>query len=208
MSLSPYFLKFTLSGGGTIITSKTANALRTGWALLKRWSMLALSGETYRSRSCSCCWNWNSVDASSRVASLPFASKSYMNCFSGNLSSTMTCSLCLAWLIAGEMWLKFTHPDWNVLLSWERKGRMCLRIYTRPTNLGRCISFSSPQAVASLSSSHNVRINASKSSNMASTAWSRDNHLVWQAFFSFLVITFLLFFDKSKDLLLLALSSK
>lgn len=42
--------------------------------------------------------------------------------------------------------------------------------YTHPMNLGQCIFFSSPQAVASLSRSCNVRINASKSSNMASTA--------------------------------------
>ena len=47
---------------------------------------------------------------------------------------------------------------------------MCLRIYTHPTNLGQCIFFSSPQAAASLSISLNVRINACKLSNMASTA--------------------------------------
>lgn len=36
---------------------------------------------------------------------------------------------------------------------------MCLRIYTHPVDLGQCIFFSSLQAVASLSTRHNVRIN-------------------------------------------------
>lgn len=76
------------------------------------------------------------------------------NSFSSNLSSTMSCSLCLAWIIAWDLWLKLTHP-----LSWERAGKMCLRIYTHPVDLVQCIFFSSLQAVASLSTSHNVHIN-------------------------------------------------
>lgn len=143
MFLSLYFLKFIFLGGGIIIILKIVNVLRIGWVLLKCWLMLVFNGEMYWSRSCFCCWNWNFVDVSFRVVSFFFVFKFYMNCFSGNFLFMMICSLCLVWLIVGEMWLKFIYFDWNVLLSWERKGRMCLRIYICLMNLGWCIFFSS-----------------------------------------------------------------